>query len=889
MLKAICKPRDAATRLALLAVILGACTPRPVAEGGPGPATMPATEVVGATPGATSTPEVAPSRIANDETALGVLEDITATVSGAALRGPVAGLAPVRAPEPAITPRVDAPPIAPDLGNVALTTLLSPEQRTRLAANGFVVSPGSTKEFYELYERARYEYVPIFVTSDAVLHALHLLFDKTLRRVETRALAPMLARLNWEMLRASIDQYEALLAAGDRDWSEAARHNAAFFALAVRLQTPDWQVPRGLRDLVEPDLRRILDAQGDENSTIVPDNTLDWTQFTPRGHYTQNDTLRGYFRAMMWQGLATLQPENDAALRQAALLSRALSEVGQNGRPLHDLWKAIYEPTVFLIESSDDLLPTAAAAELKAAYRDDVTVERLADGAAFERFRSALQRLPGPRIGSGRGLRFMGQRFVPDAYMFDQLMHDRVRDRGLPRALDVMAVLGSERALAHLEEMGETRFAGYREHMVELRAEFAGLEDSTWLRSVYWSWIDALRPLLAPPSAGHPQFMRSPAWLDKQLTTALGSWTELKRDTVLYAKQASAERGGGGLPPPAPEPPKGYVEPVPILFARIVDLARRTMDGLGGRGLLDENDRRGLEDIIALSGKLQVIAEKELAGEPPNEEEYKAIRFIGAELEAITMTAADDNDVGYGGANSGSDADPQVAVIADVATGFGADISGSAVLEEGLGRVFPLYVVVPIEGRLVLTKGGVLSHYEFAQPAAERLTDEAWRERLGAGKAPPLADWTASYVVAETVDTAVAAEIVRFAEAYVRALWLGQAKEVEPQLSEPALSGLRDEIMAMGERREFQGQKLLDRTFLSFDFQDEDHVTVAARERWEGTRYAGAPGYRSGEPEVTGRQAPHEQVVTYTLERRDGGWKVSRRVPRPGPPEWGAP
>ncbi len=61
---------------------------------------------------------------------------------------------------------------------------------------------------------------------------------------------------------------------------------------------------------------------------------------------------------------------------------------------------------------------------------------------------------------------------------------------------------------------------------------------------------------------------------------ALGSWTELRRDTILYAKQVYAEMGAGALPPPAPEPPKGYVEPVPELYARLQALAQMTIDGL---------------------------------------------------------------------------------------------------------------------------------------------------------------------------------------------------------------------------------------------------------------------------------------------------------------------
>jgi hypothetical protein len=71
--------------------------------------------------------------------------------------------------------------------------------------------------------------------------------------------------------------------------------------------------------------------------------------------------------------------------------------------------------------------------------------------------------------------------------------------------------------------------------------------------------------------------MRSTAWQDKQLNTALGSWAELKHDTILYAKQAYGGLGGCGQPqPPSPAAAPAYVEPVPEVFARVAALASMT-------------------------------------------------------------------------------------------------------------------------------------------------------------------------------------------------------------------------------------------------------------------------------------------------------------------------
>ena len=71
---------------------------------------------------------------------------------------------------------------------------------------------------------------------------------------------------------------------------------------------------------------------------------------------------------------------------------------------------------------------------------------------------------------------------------------------------------------------------------------------------------------------------------EPDLNTQLGSWAELRHDTLLYAKQSYT-----GIP--ACEYPDVYVEPYPELFAaivkyaeqgaRIVEIAAQPVDGIG--------------------------------------------------------------------------------------------------------------------------------------------------------------------------------------------------------------------------------------------------------------------------------------------------------------------
>jgi len=264
-----------------------------------------------------------------------------------------------------------------------------------------------------------------------------------------------------------------------------------------------------------------------------------------------------------------------------------------------------------------------------------------------------------------------------------------------------------------------------------VQVQFAGLEPERWSSNLYWSWLDSLEPLLTVPGDGYPFFMRSGAWVDKSLSTWLGSWSQLRHDSILYAKPTMP--GPTGIP----QEPRGYVEPNPWLYARLAGLADQAQRGLGERGLLSDDLSSRLDRLQALLYDLKDISEKELEGRAITDDEFALIRGVGGALRTIARVDA-----------SSQETDKRVAVVADVHT---VPLAG-LVLEEGVGDAFTLYVVVPEpddEGsprpdRQHVTVGSVFSYYEFKWPMSDRLTDEAW-QAMDSRPAQPT--WTGSFVV----------------------------------------------------------------------------------------------------------------------------------------------
>jgi hypothetical protein len=631
---------------------------------------------------------------------------------------------------------------------------LTPTQLAMLAQNGFVVAPpeiGAYREFYQIYEEWRYREGPMFVTTDSVLHVYHLLFNKLLRDLEREHFIPALNRLTTTMIDASREQLAALRGT---NLEAQAERNLAFFFVASQLLGLNIVVPAEVSDIVTAELALIDDHAAADISPIWDRDDLpadrklieDYTQYIPRGHYTRSEELERYFKSMMWYGRLTYRLREEFETQRALLLTHALrSAIASDGTPAITLWQNIFEPTVFLVGKADDLSYFEYGALSDAVFGVNPSLEAFGDPDSMAAFMQAAEQLPPPQVNSmwvwiwedktdaTKGFRFMGQRFTIDAYVFGQMIWRNVGvagdERWLPKALDFFAAMGSEEALSILDSMGETAYVNYDSQMDKVRDELAATGDDTWTENVYWSWLYALQPIIEVKGESFPEFMRTQAWSRRDLNAALGSYTELKHDTILYAKQVMAEMGGGPM-----EAPRGYVEPNPEAYARLEALARMTLTGLGDRGLLTDRIRSGLENLIDLLAFLRTTSEKELAGQPLSEDDYFRIQFYGGELEALTVAAADCEDV----LDCRDLEDQRAALIADVATGSGT------VLEEAVGDPARIFVVLP-DAPLRLAVGAVFSYYEFEVPSSQRMTDEAWQDMIDAGTNPAQPEWTEAF------------------------------------------------------------------------------------------------------------------------------------------------
>ncbi|MBN1425660.1 DUF3160 domain-containing protein [Candidatus Fermentibacteria bacterium] len=639
-----------------------------------------------------------------------------------------------------VTPDVAPWEIEPDLSNVinADQFTLTEQEKALLAANSFIVIPAPGRaEVYDVYNENRETGVPTFVSTDAFLHAYHVLFDWILKKAELTNLFDTLKTMNTTLVAAALGTYDEASSAAELS---AATRLLAFHCVAASLLDSTFQAPASVTNLVSQELNLIYEHAGMQMSPSFSYDE-DYSQYLVRGHYTTNDTLAAYFRAMMWYGrMAFMLDEEfpDGFVRDHTLSALLLArDMALHSQTQTD-WHAIYWPTVFFVGRSDDVTPQqyeTLAETVYGAPLADLSVADLADVVLLGQFiDQAREEFAGPQIANASflGMRLMGQRFIPDSYVFEQVVFPHCV-RTTPRGLDIMASLGCDRAREILDEVyGEFTDPQYVAQLDSMREYMASVSDSTWAGNLYYNWLYSLMPLLFEKGEGWPVFMTNPAWSDRELSTSLMSWGELRHDTILYAKQSYAL-----CAPPGAALLLNYVEPNPYLWARLAALAEYTHSGLSGLGLLGPLEAERLARLGALCRDLREISLLELTDGQLSPAQDGLLGAIGASLQVIISVEEEWLHPG----EPDWEEIAQTPVIADVHT----DLVTFQALEEGVGYPWVMLVAVRRADVIVLTRGVHVPYYEFTVPYDERMTDEAWRGLL-TGSAPPAPPvWTESY------------------------------------------------------------------------------------------------------------------------------------------------
>lgn len=636
---------------------------------------------------------------------------------------------------------------------------LSPAEEDLYAQNGFVItSPVRFATFTYGYHNIYGEDLPVYITADSVLDAVHRSYDDILKELELEVLVPTFERYLAEL--------RAQLSASNLP-TQVRKDADLFLAVSQSLLTGKTESPafEGSFTAGELDefIKSALDPKEPLRKTLFGvKRDIDFTQFTPRGHYTDSEELSRYFRAMMWMGridFRMLETKSDGEQVFHRRQVEAVLGLYQLMTPeLRADWELIDRTVTAFVGEHDYMhvgqisallndLEVATLAELTAIEDARIAQTLVSGNYGEQRIHSHLiskSDVFGPTLPLNVSFALFGQRYVLDSHVFSQVVYDRVPDRAVPNPLDAaFAALGNNHAALLLKpELEAMTFAGNLGAMRELADSQPA---QNWESSLYTLWEGALRELsagkapagtvsaaaanvISEQGSGLPGVTKTEAWGRRLLNTQLGSWSQLRHDTLLYAKQSYTVGS-------VCEFPDAYVDPYPAFWAKLLRFAERGSLLVTELGLEDSATIQRAADYFqrfsSIVSVLHNMSLHQLSGEAHSPEDVafvnNVVRISGGGSGAPTVDGwfhqlmfhpEDFHEVDN--------------IIADVHTDPGGDIPqrGSSVLHVGTG--YPRLMIVAVEtcaGPRAYA-GPVFDYKEHLQPGLVRLNDEDWQSLL---------------------------------------------------------------------------------------------------------------------------------------------------------------
>jgi len=663
--------------------------------------------------------------------------------------------------------------------SIAIKYNLTEAEKELISQNGFVVTQRLAQQTFgqqlvDIYHKD----LPVFVTTDAILHAFHMSYDKILMEVELGMLIPDIEDILFDMrasLPALINNY-----AGAPGMATPLTDIDVYLGVALNLIGNPTQPVYSNSGTTISQLLSLID---DENVASYPLfgeflRTIDFSQFKPRGHYEdeQFPELAQYFRTMIWLGrtefyltapTGAMPLPQFSDIQRQVIASALISELVELSGVTEKIQK-IENTLKFFVGEQDNVTLTnlnevmaAISVSSPQQFLDSTTVIIFQDTLLTNEF--ATQKIlsqilmnnplePG-EIKPASAFMLLGQRFVVDSYVTGSVVFDRIKFNGeeikrmLPSTLDILFALGNDAAAQLLvPELEEYK---YSTNLASLRYLIDSYDDTHWKSSIYYMWLNGIRKLNPPASRETlPVFMQSAAWWQQKMNTQLSSWTELRHDNLLYAKQSYT---GGTVC----SYPYSYVEPYPEFYEWMKVLSEETYTGFSD---LEFSDPYAKEAILNYFDKFRMvcdtlggIATKELSAIALSDEETMFLhRMLYDQVEGYNTPPYDGwyPQLYYDAFGNGlNELLKQDYIVADYHTAP-TDAGGSMVgwvKHAGTGPVdMGIVVADHPSGQKIAFIGPVTSYHEYTSTNFYRVSDSEWNEQYLALSARP--DWVNIYL-----------------------------------------------------------------------------------------------------------------------------------------------
>ena len=682
----------------------------------------------------------------------------------------------------------------------------------------------SSEEWTRLYaiiwwsetEYERYPADTVLITNDLLLHSFHKLFDNTLKYYEQTTARNTIRDLSNKLFNRFVNLVKNET---DSDLKETYEFLAAYWSVPAIL-LPDWdnfkdkassnfskdllwdiysidwstnddeEIKEIIKNYEEEYLKKLSPLYKEKIPGIIDEilsaNKLedfdpflysfsprfivkykikqDYTQFTPRSHYTDNAQLKTYFMAMKWLMREKFYFGDDKLVEAALVMVNNISD--EDTVRLSELSAKIKK----LIWWDDDLTLESLTKWMKENKINSVEkIKKLTKKQREELFALVPQKIQSSAYGSAWKISaddaknmtawfvFFGERFTLDSYLFDLVTAGELEEefKIMPKkqtALIVPDVLEwnwdatqivdlwlkewiekekiSKNGEYILEDKNHTQYSSYNKVKQEAKEKIEKeINESSVMDSVYHKWLNMIWLLVDEVEENAPYFKLDPVYRLKNLLTYMWSYTELKHDTLLYVKQAYEGLEWAMWPdfvkncdiyvdPPSLPIPKWYIEADIDIIDNLIELNNEVKMDFGDLWNRVGAQFSGFSEFLVRTKDILV---KQMNNEKISDEDFEWMRLAYDKLSYVVYPFWKDV----------SQKEMRAALIADI---FNSEYKWNIdPLYEAVGRPALMLVMIDdINGKRVAI-WPVFTHYEFydsdnvVKANGSRLNDIQWQ------------------------------------------------------------------------------------------------------------------------------------------------------------------
>jgi hypothetical protein len=656
-------------------------------------------------------------------------------------------------------------------------------ERELLNRNGFMVTDRHKFiNFQQAYFDIYFKDMPAYISADAILHAFHFSFDRILKKFEESLCNEEYTFLYF--FNGINDKIKTLKSQSDNKsemYLKVLKDMDLYFAVPCYLNNDSWTIEPAFAEnkslaqelISNIESLRLLDFKLFSDSVF---RKIDFSQFKPRGHYTQSEILEKYFKMMIWFGRTDIYitkpgqqsnfylPKDIDIIRQtmlAALISKVIMESGSADEPNSLL--GFYEKVNSIIDSLMGYKDNLTIREIYGVMQENkiTDISQLEDTVVMKDFREDLLKLnssrqlynshilisnPGNPKQAETPAIFMlfGQGPTIDNFVTANVVYDRVMLNGmkvkrmLPSTLDVLFALGNDAAIQLLKN--EFQQYNYSSNLAATRYLINSYDNDFWNKSYYTLWLNAIKSMNPPVERKNlPEFMQTAAWQQKNMNTQLASWIELRHDFILYTKQSYT----GYI---ICDFPYSFVEPVPGVYENI-SIAMKKLKSLKDKYKTNGLEYTGFfENWIYVCENLHNISLKELKNEKLHKDDSLFLKqMMNREFSCPTYLKGwfvdlfIDNLITLNyqqGTALESRSLKNEKLTADFHTAPTDSLGNEKgyVMHGGTGPInLAIITARTPDGKLRSYAGPVMSYYETTTLGFQRLTDEEWDSLFNKG------------------------------------------------------------------------------------------------------------------------------------------------------------